>query len=63
MLRQKWAEADHCSFRGPKPTNPAAPYRGLVIRVVVKTGQGDPTCAADHPYGQTLNLKEVNVLR
>jgi hypothetical protein len=28
--------------------------------VVVKTGAGDPNCAPDHPYGQTLNLRELN---
>jgi hypothetical protein len=28
--------------------------------VVVKIGNGDPSCATDHPYGQTLNLQELN---
>jgi len=28
--------------------------------VVIKTGAGDPKCAPDYPYGQTLNLQERN---
>jgi len=34
--------------------------RRMLSGFVVKIGSGDPDCSRDHPYGQTLKLKEQN---
>jgi hypothetical protein len=56
---QKWTKQITVPFQGPKPAG-AAMSMASDPAMVVKIGQGDPDCAPDHPYGQTLNLKELS---
>jgi hypothetical protein len=57
---QKWSKQVSASFRGPQPANQkAAMSLTSDPATVVKIGNGDPNCAADHPYGQQLNLQEL----
>jgi hypothetical protein len=57
---QKWSKQVSASFRGPQPANQkAAMSLTSDPATVVKIGNGDPSCAADHPYGQQLNLQEL----
>jgi hypothetical protein len=57
---QKWSKQVSASFRGPQPANQkAAMSLTSDPATVVKIGNGDPNCAADHPYGQQLNLQET----
>ena len=58
---QKWQKQITVSFLGPKPANTGAIMSlSSDPAAVVKVGKGDPACAPDHPYGQTLYLKERN---
>jgi hypothetical protein len=61
---QKWTRQVSVRFLGPKngsgSQTPAAMSLTSDPAVVVKVGKGDPDCGQDHPYGQTLTLKETN---
>jgi hypothetical protein len=57
---QKWAKQVTVSFLGPKPRNGPAMSLTSDPAVVLKIGKGDPDCAPDHPYSQTLYLRELN---
>jgi hypothetical protein len=56
---QEWTRHILLPFRGPKPAGAAMSLTSDPA-VVVKIGQGDPACSPDHPYGQTLNLREMS---
>jgi hypothetical protein len=59
---QTWAKQISVSFRGAGQGNQKGAAMSLTSdpAVVVKIGKGDPDCAADHPYGQTLTVRELN---
>jgi hypothetical protein len=61
---QKWVRQVTIRFLGPKngggSQKPASMLLTSDPAVVVKVGKGDPECAQDHPFGQTLTLKETN---
>ena len=59
---QQWSKKISAPFRGPNSGNQKGAAMSLTSdpSVVVKIGNGDPSCAPDHPYGQTLNLQELN---
>jgi hypothetical protein len=59
---QQWSKKISASFRGPETGNQKGAAMSLTSdpAVVIKTGAGDPKCAPDYPYGQTLNLQELN---
>jgi hypothetical protein len=59
---QQWSKKTSASFRGPGAGSQknAAMSLSSDPAVVVKVGAGDPDCSPDHPYGQTLNLRELN---
>jgi len=56
---QKWTRQVTVSFLGPRPNTGAAMTLTSDPAVVVKLPAGDKTCAADHPYGQKLILRET----
>jgi hypothetical protein len=58
---QRWQKQITVSFLGPKPSNTGAIMSlSSDPAAVVKVGKGDLARAPDHPYGQTLYLKERN---
>ena len=59
---QQWSKKISASFRGPETGNRKGAAMSLTSdpAVVIKTGAGDPKCAPEYPYGQTLNLQELN---
>jgi hypothetical protein len=59
---QQWSRKVSAPFRGPGAGKQKTAAMSLTSdpAVVLKTGAGDPNCAPDHPYGQTLNLQELN---
>jgi hypothetical protein len=59
---QQWSKKISAPFRGPDSGKQKTAALSLASdpAVVLKIGSGDPSCAADHPYGQTLNLQELN---
>jgi hypothetical protein len=59
---QKWAKQISVSFRGAQQGSPKGAAMSLTSdpAVVVKSGNGDPNCAADHPFSQQLTLRELN---
>lgn len=58
---QEWTKQIKVSFLGPKSVGTSAAMSLTSDpAVVVKVGDGDPDCPKDHPYGQTLYLKETN---
>jgi hypothetical protein len=61
---RKWSKQVTVQFLGPKTTSGSGKTAAMSLTsdpaVVVKIGKGDPDCAPDYPYGQTLILKESN---
>jgi hypothetical protein len=59
---QKWTKQVSVPFRGAEPGHQKGAAMSLTSdpAVVMKIGKGDPNCAPDHPYGQQLNLQELN---
>jgi len=59
---QQWSKTISAPFRSPDSGKQKSAAMSLTSdpAVVVKTGAGDPNCSPDHPYGQTLNLQELN---
>ena len=57
---QKWAKQVTVPFLGARPDTRGAMTLASDPAVVTKLGKGDTTCAADHPYGQKLILRETS---
>src|SRR5262249_35602699 len=61
---QRWTKQVTVRFLSEQSGQGSSTHAAMTLTsnpaTVVKVGKGDPNCAADHPFGQQLILKELN---